>query len=162
MPSDGDDPPSNDAPAPQTAGEDASPDDVPDTVSDDMVIEAPSDGPRRKASAALASCILAEALILLMLVAFCATLVGVSFLLQATRPSLAPPAPTVAALSTSEPAPTETAPPSPVPPTDTPTIASVTPTRSRSTATPAATPTITPTPRRFAAFLPLVIRAPAP
>ncbi len=144
MPSDHDDQVLDEALAQESTGE------------DDAPIEAPVAGPRRRAPAILAGCLLAEALTLLMLVAFCATLVGVSFLMQAMRSVPASPTPSVAALSTAEPTPTGTGTPTPV----FPTVAPATPTLPVPTA--AATLTVTPLPRRFAIFLPLVLRPPAP
>ena len=114
----------------------------------------PGSRTRLTVPATLAGCIFLEALTLLVLVAFCATLVGVSFLRQAMRTSPGTATPAVAVLITPEPAPTETETPTPPIPTAapaTPTLAAPTPT---------ATPT--PTPRRYTVFLPVVVRAPSP
>lgn len=115
---------------------------------------------RLRSPAALAGCIFLEALTLLVLVAFCATLVGVSFLRQALLTPPASATPAVVALITPEPAPTETVTPTPPIPTAapaTPSLAAPTPT---ATLTPTHTPTATP--RRYTVFLPVVVRAPSP
>ena len=143
---------------------DAQPPDQAPLLPDNSEEVAPTPPPgsrfRSGGSAALAGCIFLEALTLLVLVAFCATLVGVSFLRQAMLTSPGTATPAVAALITPEPAPTETDTPTPPVPTATPaapTLAAPTPTV---TLTPTHTPTATP--RRFQVFLPVVVRAPSP
>jgi hypothetical protein len=120
----------------------------------------PGSGRRSCGPVTLAGCILIEALTLLFLVAFCSTLVGVSFLRQAVVTSPGTATPAAAELVTPEPSPTETE--TPAPPT--PTVAPATPTLAAPavTATGTSTPSPTATPRRFAVFLPLAVRAPLP
>lgn len=138
---------------------------LPDASEEAASSPLPGSRTRSCGPATLAGCIFLEALTLLVLVAFCSTVVGVSFLVQAMRPSPETATPAVAALITPEPAPAETETPAPLAPTAVPATPTATPTR---TATPTVTATVTPTdtptaaPRRYAVFIPFVVRAPSP
>jgi hypothetical protein len=118
---------------------------------------------RSWSSATLTGCILLEALTLLVLVAFCATLVGVSFLRQALLAAPGAATPTVMVLATPESSPTETVTPMPLSPTPASAKPTVTPTIPTVTKpTPSPTATLSPTPRLSRVFLPVVVRAPSP
>jgi hypothetical protein len=159
-------PPDNEAPAPDTelqppSDEAQAPDEASFLTEGSEACEPPPPTASRThswRSATLAGCIVLEAITLLVLVAFCATLVGFSFLRQALLTSEGTATPAVASLITPEPAPTETviATVTETPTPLIPTITVVTPT----VAAPTRTATRTPAPRRYSVFLPLIVRAP--
>ena len=135
---------------------------LPDSSEEAAPTPPPGSRARLTVPATLAGCIFLEALTLLVLVAFCATLVGVSFLRQALLTPPASETPAVAAPITPEPAPTETETPTPPIPTAAPATPAVAATATPALAAPTPTATLTPTPRRYTIFLPVVVRASSP